>query len=263
MVCRDPPNVRPSTFLCALSCALLLALVAMWARSFVCAEYISHYSPLATLDFYSEAGGLHYARSPGDAGAPLRWMFLRLRESSDRTGVPWRTKMIGRFDWSSDSALGQSLVSVPYWTLVLLAAAYPAWWARRAGPGRRWLRIVVAAAFGLWPFELICLAPYAGESDLWDAAGAWILSLLVALLVLVLRDIVRSWWTGQREPWPWQWRLRRAIRRYRNGLCVACGYDLRADPEGGGVLLPRCPECGTPTRFEGEPVVEASGALGK
>jgi hypothetical protein len=54
-------------------------------------------------------------------------------------------------------------------------------------------------------------------------------------------------------PWPWQWRRRRAYERWLGGLCVECGYDLRAGTEKGGALLPRCPECGAPARV-GAPV---------
>ena len=36
-------------------------------------------------------------------------------------------------------------------------------------------------------------------------------------------------------------------RRARQGLCLSCGYDLRATPEHGRALLPRCPECGVAT----------------
>lgn len=49
---------------------------------------------------------------------------------------------------------------------------------------------------------------------------------------------------------PAQWVIlnRREIRRRRyrraHGLCVSCGYDLRATPDASGPLLKRCPECG-------------------
>ncbi len=40
----------------------------------------------------------------------------------------------------------------------------------------------------------------------------------------------------------------KARRRAERGLCVKCGYDLRATPEAGGPLLERCPECGSDTK---------------
>ena len=45
-------------------------------------------------------------------------------------------------------------------------------------------------------------------------------------------------------PLCWLRRWRRRVRRVRLGLCLHCGYDLRATPAPTGPRLPRCPECG-------------------
>jgi hypothetical protein len=58
-----------------------------------------------------------------------------------------------------------------------------------------------------WPFILICLIPPS---------------------VLLMRALVQ----------------RRRLRRSQDGLCIKCGYDLRASPG-------RCPECGTLPITEG------------
>jgi hypothetical protein len=45
-------------------------------------------------------------------------------------------------------------------------------------------------------------------------------------------------------PLCWLWRWRRQARRVRLGLCLHCGYDLRATPAPTGPRVARCPECG-------------------
>lgn len=53
--------------------------------------------------------------------------------------------------------------------------------------------------------------------------------------------------------WPALFVLRRLRRkkRYAAGLCVGCGYDLRATADPSGPRLARCPECGRDVGREG------------
>jgi len=43
---------------------------------------------------------------------------------------------------------------------------------------------------------------------------------------------------------------RRKRKRIEKGLCPNCAYDVRATPDAGGPVLPRCPECGSPSNAD-------------
>ncbi len=67
--------------------------------------------------------------------------------------------------------------------------------------------------------------PFSAPLPMCGFAVNWVLLLIPMLILPVL----------------WLFALIRRRRRFRSGMCRACGYDLRAHHPG-----QRCPECGTP-----------------
>ena len=73
-------------------------------------------------------------------------------------------------------------------------------------------------------------SPMATATTVGVALPYWFLAAVAGVLPLVR---AAGWYAG-----------RRRARLAGRGVCVHCGYDLRATPERGGGLLDRCPECG-------------------
>jgi len=70
-----------------------------------------------------------------------------------------------------------------------------------------------------------------------------VIGLAVPMLAIIFPIVVAAHRTGERQ----QIRTcpeQKWLNRLRAGVCPECSYDLRATPEKGHALLPRCPECG-------------------
>jgi hypothetical protein len=81
---------------------------------------------------------------------------------------------------------------------------------------------------------------YEGNSGRWFWT-LWISYGTTAIIAAVLPAI-----------WTVLWLRRRRLQRLRaKGLCITCGYDLRASPE-------RCPECGAPVEQTNAPAASST-----
>jgi hypothetical protein len=79
-----------------------------------------------------------------------------------------------------------------------------------------WIGIAIRTTSRIWPDRIMDL----DQHSLWSELAVSISATVSAVLLF---------------------RYSRKLRRVRAGLCLKCGYDLRASTG-------RCPECGTPTQ---------------
>jgi hypothetical protein len=201
-----------------------------WMRSTLIEDYIGRSRDGYVYYLYSTGGSLHYTRDPLDAPG-----FVHCSEFGRATGWYGSDQIRHPFPVIQCGAGIAWNIVLPFWIILLFAAAVPYAWVVRFGVPR-WMKYVCAIAIVLWPFELEFAT--LRSCDLLRFPAAWLLSLPLSVAFLLFVDFTRK---PRPAPFPWEFNRRRRYFRSLRCQCVACGYDLRASPQ-------RCPECGCPSQ---------------
>lgn len=244
-----------------LSLLVCLILISFWVRSYFYTDVLSRgyqiYFAMPQNVFYSSRGDLVWQRitklrdSAGTPPRPVqpadwRWTSHSRAYADDQLqAMPGSTQCWLQdrgFRYSADTftvsgsinpGVSRTVLGVPHWLVVGLAAFLPATWYRRASRDHRRYAVALARA-GVFTFTSLCIAVnlflYVNGGSQGSRDGSP-MSVLTAILTSGLFAVLAG------KAWTRLVHMMRWDSRDRHGLCPSCGYDLQGKPD-------RCPECG-------------------